>query len=48
MLGTRDAHTLYAQFGFVPLEDPGRWMELSDPNTYVEAMEPQEAIAEQS
>jgi GNAT superfamily N-acetyltransferase len=47
MLGTRDAHTLYAQFGFVPLEDLGRWMELSDPNTY-EAAEPQEAMAEHS
>ena len=34
MLGTRDAHSLYAQFGFVPLEEPGRWMELSDPTTY--------------
>jgi GNAT superfamily N-acetyltransferase len=26
MLGTRDAHTLYEQFGFGPLEDPARWM----------------------
>ncbi len=34
MLGTRDAHGLYAQFGFVPLEDPSRWMELSYPETY--------------
>lgn len=34
MLGTRDAHRLYTQFGFIPLEDPARWMELPDPNAY--------------
>ena len=34
MLGTRDAHDLYAQFGFVPLEEPLRWMELADPEAY--------------
>ncbi|RAK64060.1 GNAT family N-acetyltransferase [Hymenobacter edaphi] len=27
MLGTRDAHALYAQFGFTPLADPARFME---------------------
>ena len=27
MLATADAHGLYAQYGFVPLADPGRWME---------------------
>lgn len=37
MLGTRDAHALYAQFGFVPLEEPGRWMELPDPDAYAVA-----------
>ena len=26
-LNTRDAHGLYAQFGFTPLEDPTRSME---------------------
>jgi GNAT superfamily N-acetyltransferase len=26
-LGTRDAHGLYAQFGFTPLIDTSRWME---------------------
>jgi GNAT superfamily N-acetyltransferase len=26
-LGTRDAHGLYAQFGFVPAPRPERWME---------------------
>ena len=34
MLGTRDAHGLYSQFGFIPLEEPGRWMELSNPDVY--------------
>jgi GNAT superfamily N-acetyltransferase len=27
LLATRDAHGLYAQYGFTPLADPGRWME---------------------
>ena len=27
MLATRDAHGLYAQFGFTPLADPTKWME---------------------
>lgn len=27
-LVTRDAHDLYRQFGWTPLSDPGRWMEL--------------------
>jgi len=27
-LATRDAHGLYAQFGFVPLTSPDRWMEI--------------------
>ena len=26
MLATNDAHGLYSQFGWVPLEHPGRWM----------------------
>jgi N-acetylglutamate synthase-like GNAT family acetyltransferase len=34
MLGTKDAHTLYAKFGFVPVEEPARWMELSDSTSY--------------
>ena len=34
MLGTKDAHLLYAKFGFVRLEDPARWMELSDTASY--------------
>ena len=34
MLGTRDAHGLYAQLGFIPLEEPERWLELADATTY--------------
>ena len=34
MLGTLDAHGLYAQLGFIPLEEPARWMELADATTY--------------
>ena len=26
LLATRDAHALYARFGFVPLAEPSRWM----------------------
>ena len=26
LLATRDAHGLYARFGFTPLEEPARWM----------------------
>ena len=31
MLATRDAHGLYAQFGFAPLEHPDRYMSKFDP-----------------
>ncbi|MES2734505.1 MAG: GNAT family N-acetyltransferase [Bacteroidota bacterium] len=34
VLGTADAHGLYAQFGFVPLEYPERSMEIKVPNIY--------------
>jgi N-acetylglutamate synthase-like GNAT family acetyltransferase len=33
-LATRDAHPLYAQFGFTPLNKPGNFMELHNPNVY--------------
>ncbi len=33
-LATRDAHGLYAQFGFQPLGDPARHMEISIPDIY--------------
>ena len=31
---TRDAHKLYSQFGFTPLQKPDRYMELHNPNVY--------------
>ncbi|RIH81256.1 Acetyltransferase (GNAT) domain protein [Calidithermus terrae] len=34
MLATRDAHGLYAQFGFRPLAAPDRFMERHDPDVY--------------
>ncbi len=33
LLATRDAHGLYAQFGFRPLTKPNRWMAIQDPNS---------------
>lgn len=33
-LRTRDAHELYARFGFVPLATPEGWMERYDPDPY--------------
>jgi GNAT superfamily N-acetyltransferase len=33
-LATRDAHGLYAQFGFGPLTGADRWMEVRVPNPY--------------
>jgi N-acetylglutamate synthase-like GNAT family acetyltransferase len=34
MLATRDAHGLYAQFGFTPLENPQMMMQIARPNIY--------------
>ena len=34
LLGTRDAHGLYAQFGFKPLALPERFMEIRAENSY--------------
>ena len=34
LLATRDAHALYAKFGFKPLAAPGRIMEIHNPNVY--------------
>jgi N-acetylglutamate synthase-like GNAT family acetyltransferase len=34
-LGTRDAHGLYAQFGFTALENPSRMMEIADQEFYL-------------
>ena len=33
-LATRDAHGLYGRFGFKPLANPSRIMEIHDPNAY--------------
>jgi hypothetical protein len=33
-LATRDAHGLYAQFGFTAFDKPERWMQKHDPNVY--------------
>ena len=32
ILATKDAHELYARFGFIPMHRPERWMERPDPN----------------
>lgn len=34
MLATRDAHGLYAQYGFTPLPVPERFMQRHDPDVY--------------
>ena len=34
LLATRDAHGLYAQFGFTPLTSPERWMQIHNPFVY--------------
>lgn len=36
MLGTRDAHGLYAQYGFVTLKNPGAFMEIHRPDIYTQ------------
>ncbi|RYU94668.1 GNAT family N-acetyltransferase [Emticicia agri] len=35
-LATRDAHSLYAQFGFTPLDNPDIMMQIARPNIYKE------------
>lgn len=34
MLATRDAHGLYSQFGFQPLDHVDRWMHIRNPDVY--------------
>lgn len=34
MLATRDAHVLYAQLGFTPVNNPERWMQIHNPDVY--------------
>jgi GNAT superfamily N-acetyltransferase len=38
LLGTRDAHGLYAQFGFGPLANPERLMAIQDPDSDTRAI----------
>jgi GNAT superfamily N-acetyltransferase len=37
ILGTRDAHSLYTRFGFKPLADPTRFLEIHNADAYREA-----------
>ena len=39
-LATRDAHDLYARFGFSPFDKPERWMQKHDPDVYKNEYEP--------
>jgi hypothetical protein len=34
MLGTRDAHGLYRQFGWNPIANPEKWMEVHNKAVY--------------
>ena len=34
MLATKDAHGLYKKFGFTPLNNADRWMQIHDPDIY--------------
>jgi N-acetylglutamate synthase-like GNAT family acetyltransferase len=34
LLATKDAHSLYSQFGFIPLSMPERWMQIHQPDVY--------------
>jgi predicted N-acetyltransferase YhbS len=38
LLATRDAHNLYAQFGFRSLAHPQRWMAIQDPDSDARAV----------
>jgi GNAT superfamily N-acetyltransferase len=40
ILGTRDAHGLYSRYGFKPLADPTRFLEVWHPNVYQTPAEP--------
>jgi len=41
-LATRDAHSLYAQFGFTPLDNSDVMMQIARPNIYIEMKENRE------
>jgi hypothetical protein len=38
LLATRDAHDLYAQFGFRSLANPERWMAIQNPDSDARAL----------
>jgi GNAT superfamily N-acetyltransferase len=38
LLATRDAHSLYAQYGFTPLTAPDRWMQVHKPEVYLQPL----------
>ena len=40
LLGTRDAHGLYGRYGFTPLADPGRYLEVFRPDVYRDGSSP--------
>jgi N-acetylglutamate synthase-like GNAT family acetyltransferase len=37
MLATKNAHGLYARFGFTPIKTPDSWMEIHRPDVYAKA-----------
>jgi GNAT superfamily N-acetyltransferase len=39
LLATRDAHTLYARFGFTVLSQPGNMMQVHNPDVYKKAVQ---------
>ncbi len=41
LLGTKDAHGLYRQFGFAGIANPDRFMEITNPNAYAAPSYPQ-------
>lgn len=42
VLGTRDAHGLYERYGFKPLADPTRFLEIHRPDAYRQADPPRD------
>jgi len=44
VLVTRDAHGLYEQFGFTPINNPELWMQVHRPNVYEGPLSPKGAL----
>jgi N-acetylglutamate synthase-like GNAT family acetyltransferase len=40
MLATKDAHGLYARFGFTAIKNPDSWMEIHRPDVYAKGLTP--------